>query len=84
MRPVFRLVAMALLVCLIGSGRADAGIWDWLEELNGPGPSTGSSFPFMVSFFCKPYAKHDDAATQRTSVNILRKVFKTPDRENRG
>ena len=83
MRPVFRLVAMALLVCLIGSGRAEAGIWDWLEELNGPGPSTGSSFPFMVSFLCAPYAKHDDAATQRTSVNILRKAFKTPDRETR-
>ena len=77
MRPAFRLVALILLVCLIGSGRAEAGIWDWIEELNGPGPSTGSNLPFMISFLCKPYDK-TRAASEGKGKELLRAAFEVP------
>ena len=79
MRSARRLGGLVLLVCLIGSGRADAGIWDWLEELNGPGPSTGNNLPFMISFFCKPY-NQTGAADQRKSVRLLRAAFELPEK----
>jgi hypothetical protein len=37
---------------LIGSARAEANIWDWLEELNGPGPSR-SRGNFMLNLVCR-------------------------------
>jgi hypothetical protein len=63
MRPVFRLVALILLVCLIGSGRAEAGIWDWLEELNGPGPSSTRG-NFMTNFSCRRINKSETSMTE--------------------
>ena len=64
MRPVFRLVALILLVCLIGSGRAEAGIWDWLEELNGPGPSSTRG-NFMTNFSCRRINKSETSRSLR-------------------
>ena len=58
MRPAFRSVALMLLVCLIGPGRAEAGIWDWLEELNGPGPSSTRG-NFMMNFLCRRINKSE-------------------------
>ena len=78
MRPAIRLAALVLLVCLFGAGRAEAGLWDWLEELNGPGPSTGRSLPFMVSFLCRPFADGEISSTSRSKA-ALQKVLKIPD-----
>lgn len=54
MRPALRLGALVCAMCLVGSTHAEAGFWDWLEELNGPGPSTGRLPPLMANIFCDP------------------------------
>lgn len=46
-----RSVGLAFAVSLLISGQAEANIWDWLEELNGPGPSR-SRGNFMVNLIC--------------------------------
>lgn len=46
-----RLGYLVLAITLIGNARADANIWDWLEELNGPGPSR-SRGNFMFNLKC--------------------------------
>jgi hypothetical protein len=51
MRHVLRLGFLVLAIALIGATHAEAKIWDWLEELNGPGPS-GSRGNFMFNIFC--------------------------------
>jgi hypothetical protein len=84
MRPAIRLAALVLLVCLFGVGRAEAGLWDWLEELNGPGPSTGRGFPFMVSFLCRPFADGEFIASDSKSNNAVRKVLKIPEQPVQG
>ena len=66
MRPAYRLVALVLLVCLIGSGRAEAGIWDWLEELNGPGPSSTRG-NFMMNFSCRRI----DEIVKPTTIRVM-------------
>jgi hypothetical protein len=49
MRHASRLGVLMFTMALAGSGRAEAGgLWDWLEELNGPGPSKGWNFMFNV------------------------------------
>jgi hypothetical protein len=54
MRRTLPVAALVCVMSLVGSSRADAGFWDWLEELNGPGPSTGHRPPFMANIFCGP------------------------------
>jgi len=51
MRPAIRLVALMLLSCLIGAGRAEAGLWDMIDALDGPGPSSGTG-NIMVNLVC--------------------------------
>lgn len=46
-----RLGYLVLSITLIGAARAEANIWDWLEELNGPGPSR-SRGNFMLNIKC--------------------------------
>jgi hypothetical protein len=65
MRPAIRLAALVLLVCLFGVGRAEAGLWDWLEELNGPGPSSTRG-NFMVNFSCRTIDSSETSRTQFT------------------
>jgi len=51
MRRALRLGFLVLGIALISATHAEAKIWDWLEELNGPGPS-GSRGNFMANIFC--------------------------------
>ena len=51
MRRPFRLAVLVLTVSLLGAAHAEAGLWDWLDELNGPGPS-GSRGNFMLNLLC--------------------------------
>ena len=49
MRHLSRVAVLLFTMALAGSGRAEAGgLWDWLEELNGPGPSTGWNLLYNV------------------------------------
>lgn len=77
MRAILRLGFLVLLVLVVGSVRAEAGFWDWLEELNGPGPSVGRSLPLMVSFFCKPYSA-ESGEKQSTGKKLFRAAFEIP------
>jgi hypothetical protein len=52
MRHALRVGVLMLAMGLVGSARAEAGgLWDWLEELNGPGPSRGFA-AFMANVHC--------------------------------
>jgi hypothetical protein len=51
MRHAVRLGFLAVAVFLAGTPRADANIWDWLEALDGPGPSR-SRGNLMANIFC--------------------------------
>jgi hypothetical protein len=85
MKHASRVGVLMLTIALAGSGRADAGgLWDWLEELNGPGPSTGRSLPFMVSFLCRPFADGEITQSTSKSKNAVRKVLKIPDQVQQG
>lgn len=51
-RSAARLVLVALLVLTVCPGRADASgwvIWDWLDQLSGPGPFEGQSVQIPVA-----------------------------------
>jgi hypothetical protein len=61
MRFSLRLGYLVLAVTLIGTARADANIWDWLEELNGPGPSR-SRGNFMLNIKCLGRVSREDRA----------------------
>src|SRR5678815_671305 len=53
MRHVLRVGVLMFTMGLFGSGHAEAGgLWDWLEELNGPGPSATRG-NFMMNFACR-------------------------------
>lgn len=56
MKPALRLGCLVLAMFLIGSARAEADIWDWLSELNGPGPSH-SRGNVMINIFCSDSEK---------------------------
>jgi len=85
MRPVFRLVALILLVCLIGSGRAEAGIWDWLEELNGPGPSTSKHGPaIMANLYCSEAKSRSKPEGSSAGIKVLNRAFQIPDAPGEG
>lgn len=46
-------VAAAICAALLAyPGRADAGIWDWIQELSGPGPSGARPGKNILSTFC--------------------------------
>ena len=80
MRPAFRLIALILLVCLIGSGRAEAGIWDWLEELNGPGPSTSKHGPaIMANLYCSEAKSRSKPEGSSAGIKVLNRAFQIPD-----
>ncbi len=49
---LLRLGCLILAMSVVGPAPAQANIWDWLEELNGPGPSR-SRGNFMVNLFCR-------------------------------
>src|SRR5262245_43120345 len=78
MRPVLRLGFLVLIVLAVGSPRAEAGFWDWLEELNGPGPCTGRNLPFMISFLCKPYTNVETRSAKQKALAV---AFELPDKE---
>jgi hypothetical protein len=47
-----RLGYLVVALLLVSSSRAEANIWDWIEELNGPGPSR-SRGNFMLNVKCR-------------------------------
>ena len=49
---LLRLGCLILAMSVVGPAPAQANIWDWLEELNGPGPSR-SRGNFMVNLLCR-------------------------------
>ncbi len=49
---LLRLGCLLLAMSVVGPAPAQANIWDWLEELNGPGPSR-SRGNFMVNLLCE-------------------------------
>ncbi len=49
---LLRLGCLLLAMSVVGPAPAQANIWDWLEVLNGPGPSR-SRGNFMVNLFCR-------------------------------
>jgi hypothetical protein len=51
MRRPFRLVALVLIVFAMSSAQAEANLWDWLDALDGPGPSL-SRGNFMANLIC--------------------------------
>jgi hypothetical protein len=52
MRHAARVGAFMFTIALVGSHHAEAGgLWDWLEELNGPGPSRGVT-ALMANIHC--------------------------------
>ena len=54
MRHASRVGVLMFTMALAASSRAEAGgLWDWLEELNGPGPSTGWNLLYNVHCFGK-------------------------------
>ena len=65
--------ALALGIVLVGSPPAEANIWDWLEELNGPGPAR-SRGNFMVNLICSGTRKDDRSGHSRS----LGRVFQLP------
>lgn len=69
MRLSLRVGFLVLAMSLIGAARAEANIWDWLEELNGPGPSR-SRGNFMINLRCGVPEDATNLAGQRyQSVN---------------
>jgi hypothetical protein len=54
MRHPLRLGSLVLAILLVGSVHVEAGPWDWIDELDGPGPSRGRGKPsnFMANIFC--------------------------------
>jgi len=59
MKPTLRLGCLVLAMSVIGTTRAEANIWDWLEELNGPGPSR-SRGNFMMNLKCRAPNEKDE------------------------
>jgi len=51
MRHILQQACLVLAILVAGSAQAEAGLWDWLDELNGPGPSDGRG-NFMFNLFC--------------------------------
>ena len=51
MTRAVRLLGLVLVVLLSGAVRSEANIWDWIEALDGPGPSR-SRGNLMANIFC--------------------------------
>lgn len=66
MGSILRLGVLVLLMFVVGSARAEAGFWDWLEELNGPGPSTGWNFMLNVRCTGNEEVRDEKGAVIRT------------------
>ena len=66
MGSILRLGFLVLLIFVVGSARAEAGFWDWLEELNGPGPSTGWNFMLNVRCTGNEEVRDEKGAVIRT------------------
>ena len=66
MGSILRLGVLVLLMFVVGSARAEAGFWDWLEELNGPGPSTGWNFMLNVRCTGNEEVRDEKGAVMRT------------------
>ena len=79
MRFSSRLGCLVLAMTLIASARADANIWDWLEELNGPGPSS-SRGNFMLNLICKG----TDGKTRSGTPRKLGRFLLIPQKPNPG
>jgi hypothetical protein len=59
-------------MCLVGYGRADAGLWDLIEQLDGPGPSSGNG-NIMVNLICSDSgANQNDPFAKRLRHGLLR------------
>ena len=72
MKPKLRLGYLVLGVFLIGSARVEASVWDWLEELNGPGPSKGSK-NYMVNIICSDTTKGFNGTTRLFQIPDITK-----------
>lgn len=85
MRPAFRMIGFVLLVCLIGVGRAEAGIWDWVEELNGPGPSSSGKFlPLTANLLCTKATGRQKPAGDAFGIKVLNRALQLPDQDDKG
>src|SRR5262245_29440505 len=71
MKPAMRL-GLVLTMCLVGYGRAEAGLWDWIDALDGPGPSRGK-WNIMVNLVCSDTgANPSDPFATRLKYGTLR------------
>ena len=85
MRAVLRLGFLVLLVFVVGSPRAEAGFWDWLEELNGPGPSTSRQGPaIMANVYCSQATSRSKPGGESLGVKALTRAFRIPDDPGKG
>lgn len=84
MRHALRVGVFMLAMGLVGSPWAEAGgLWDWLEELNGPGPSAGRRPPLMASLFCTGAPLRGKSEESNAGLKVFRKAFqivKDPDK----
>lgn len=79
MRLSLRVGFLVLAMSLIGSARAEANIWDWLSELDGPGPSR-SRGNFMLNLICGVPADSTNLAGTSYSVVPMGAATKEPNR----
>jgi hypothetical protein len=61
MKRVMRLGLLVLTMCFIGYGQAEAGLWDWVDALDGPGPSHGK-WNIMVNLVCSNAGAQENAS----------------------
>jgi hypothetical protein len=71
-----RLTSLVFAIGLMGSSPAEAGFWDWLEELNGPGPSTGRRPPVMANLFCTEAQARQTINSDNFGAKIFNRVLR--------
>ena len=81
MRHASRVAVLMFTMALAASSRAEAGgLWDWLEELNGPGPSLGNG-NIMVNLICSDAgAREADPFLKK----LLHNAFRIPEDAGKG
>jgi hypothetical protein len=80
MRPALRSGVLVFAMCLMGYGQAEAGLWDLIEALDGPGPSSGNG-NIMVNLICSDTGANPAAAFK---TRLLHNTLRIPESASGG